>query len=59
MEKSSLLGVEERKIDDLALRMGKEIWDDFSNASFMYVEFYNLEGDNANALSTVWIPNLY
>ena len=37
MEKSSLLGVEERKTDDLALRMGKEIWDDFSNASFMYV----------------------
>jgi len=53
MEKSSLLGVEERKIYDLALRMGREIWDDFSNASFMYVDFYNLEGDNANALSTV------
>ena len=53
MEKSSLLGVEERKIDDLALRMGREIWDDFSNASFMYVDFYNLEGDNANASSTV------
>ena len=56
MEKSSLLGVEERKIDDLALRMGREILDDFSNASFMYVDFYNLESDesdNANALKTV------
>ena len=45
MEKSSLLGVEERKTDDLALRIGEEIWDDFSNASFTFVGLSNLKGD--------------